>query len=171
MFIFNASPIAFPPSSIMALSSKMKYKDRINKDLEFDTKITITANDPRWVRKPDGVGVTEFPTMSTSKLAETKQLTAGLAFETEVEYSLFETEDLEFSYINTVQPGSIPIWRNGQAIQAGEYVRYNGQVYISKTDTDGNGVNEANVLEFEPVDEPILLWISLDFGRSFARLS
>ena len=137
--------------------------DRVtNKDLEFDTKITITANDPRWVRKPDGVGVTEFPTMSTSKLAETKQLTAGLAFETEVEYSLFETEDLEFSYINTVQPGSIPIWRNGQAIQAGEYVRYNGQVYISKTDTDGNGVNEANVLEFEPVDEPILptYWIA-----------
>lgn len=137
--------------------------DRVtNKDLEFDTKITITANDPRWVRKPDGVGVTEFPTISTSKLAETKQLTAGLAFETEVEYSLFETEDLEFSYINTVQPGSIPIWRNGQAIQAGEYVRYNGQVYISKTDTDGNGVNEANILEFEPVDEPNLptYWIA-----------
>ena len=137
--------------------------DRVtNKDLQSDTKITITANDPRWVRKPDGVGVTEFPTIPTSKLKQTKQLTAGLAFETEVEYSLFETDDLEFSYINTVQPGSIPIWRNGLAIQAGEYVRYNGQVYISKTDTDGNGVNEANVLEFEPVDEPVLptYWIA-----------
>ena len=41
--------------------------DRLtNKDLEFDTKITITANDPRWVNKPEGANFVSFPTMSSS---------------------------------------------------------------------------------------------------------
>lgn len=137
--------------------------DRVtNKDLQFDTKITITANDPRWVRKPAGVDVTEFPSMPTSKLNQIKMLSAGLAFETEVEYSVFKTSDLEFAYVDEVEPASIPIWTNGVAVNAGDFVRYNGQVYIAKTDTSGNGVNEANILEFEPVDEPTLptYWVA-----------
>lgn len=135
--------------------------DRVtNRDLDFDTKITITANDTRWVKKPNTVDTEiEFPFVTNE---DSFMLSAGLAFETEVEYSLFKTRDLPLAYTGNVQPGSIPIWRNNTDIQAGEFVRYNGQVYVANRDSSGNAVNEANILDFQPVDEPHLptYWIA-----------
>ena len=137
--------------------------DRLtNKDLEFDTKITITANDPRWVNKPEGANLVSFPTMSSTKYNETKLLSAGLPFETDVDFALFDTKSLTSAYSGFAQPGSIPVWTNNRTYEAGDLVRYNGQVYVANTTTDGSTVNEANILDFTAIDEPLLpsYWIA-----------
>jgi len=136
-------------------------EDRVtNKELQYDTRVTVTTNDTRWVNKPEGS--ISFPTLNDSAYNAVALPSAGNVWEHEATFMLFDENGFRATVAPEILPYSIPNWINGVEYDAGAQVRYNGRVWEATTSSDSNGLNEPNVLQFVQIEEPELptFWLA-----------
>lgn len=136
-------------------------EDRVtNKELLYDTRVTVTTNDTRWVNKPDGD--VNFPALTEEQFNKVALPSAGLVWEHEATFSIFNEDSLRSTVIPEELPYSIPNWIEGEVYDAGDRVRFNGRVWEATTPSDGNSINEPNILQFKQIEEPELptYWIA-----------